>query len=85
MPFHSRLIILAFSALTLSLSAQADEVANPAGKWIFTAQINDTCEFGGQAFLEQTEPGRYTGELTARQSCPELPEDYLVRQTCEAS
>ena len=85
MPFRNRLTILAFGALTLGLTAQADEVANPAGKWIFTAKINSTCEFGGQAFLEQTEPNRYKGEITARQSCPELPEDYLVRQTCEAS
>lgn len=68
-----------------SLSAQADEAANPAGKWVFTADISPTCEFSGQAFLEQTAPNRYTGEITARQSCPELPEDYLVRQDCKAT
>lgn len=80
-----RLAVLSFIFAVAPLATQADEAANPAGKWIFTANISPTCEFSGQAFLEQTSPNRYTGEITARQSCPELPEDYLVRQNCEAS
>ncbi len=64
---------------------QDDEIPNIAGSWTFTARVDPTCTFGGTAHLQQTSPGRFQCELTARQSCSGLPEDYLVRQTCEAS
>ena len=35
-----------------------------------------------KAFLEKTGEDQFTGEVTARQSCPMLEEDYLVRQDC---
>lgn len=79
------LLASALTALCLIPVSAADEAANVAGQWTFTARVGFGCEFGGKAFLEQVEPNRFKGELTARQSCPELPEDYLVRQTCEAS
>jgi hypothetical protein len=80
-----RTISAALIILALSAPAQADEAANVAGRWVFTAQIGMGCDFGGQAFLKQISPDRYEGELTATQSCVDLPEDYIVRQECEAS
>ena len=69
---------------TLSaLPAVAD--TNVAGHWTFSADVADDCEFDGQAFLEKTDDGQFSGEVTARQSCPILEEDYLVRQECDAS
>lgn len=47
--------------------------------------LETNCSFGGSAYLEKTADGRFKGELTARQSCAELPEDYLVRQDCQAT
>ena len=64
-------------------SAAAD--VNIAGHWSFEANVEGDCTFGGTAHLERTGENEFSGELTARQSCPELPEDYLVRQDCEAS
>ena len=58
---------------------------NIAGHWSFEANIEGECTFGGTAHLERTGENEFTGELTARQSCPQLPEDYLVRQDCQAS
>lgn len=58
---------------------------NIAGHWTFTANIAEDCEFGGQAFLEKTGEDQFAGEVTARQSCTMLEEDYLVRQECAAS
>ncbi|MEM1146646.1 MAG: hypothetical protein AAGH49_02575 [Pseudomonadota bacterium] len=76
---------LAF-ALGLSLCTDvASAEANIAGHWTFKANIADECDFGGTAHLEKTGENRFKGELTARQSCTSLPEDYLVRQACEAS
>ena len=66
-----------------ALPAAAD--ANVAGHWTFTANLEADCEFGGQAFLERTGDNTFKGEVTARQSCTMLEEDYLVRQACDAS
>lgn len=67
----------------LAQPALAD--TNIAGQWTFTANISSDCTFGGSAHLEKTGDTTFKGELTARQSCVELPEDYLVRQDCNAS
>lgn len=76
--------LVAFLSLSLlAPTAQAD--TNIAGQWTFSANISDNCSFGGTAVLEKTDETNYTGELTARQSCTDLPEDYLVRQDCSAS
>lgn len=72
-----------FGLLLLAFPAQAD--TNIAGHWTFSADIDPDCSFGGTAHLEKTADGEYKGELTARQSCVELPEDYLVRQDCKAT
>lgn len=80
-------LALAMASLFSLPSAQAEATAqtNIAGRWSFTADIELDCTFGGTAVLENTGDGRYTGELTARQSCPMLEDDYLVRQDCTAS
>ena len=78
-----RICALLFCASLASASAFAD--TNIAGHWTFEANIPNECSFGGTAHLERTAEGRFSGELTARQSCPSLPEDYLVRQECDAS
>lgn len=67
------------------ISGPAFADANLAGQWTFNANIPEDCTFGGSAFLEKTGETTYRGELTARQSCTLLPEDYLVRQDCDAS
>jgi hypothetical protein len=76
---------LATAACFALLSAPAMADINVAGHWNFQANVEADCSFGGTAFLEKTGETTFKGELTARQSCPELPEDYLVRQTCDAS
>lgn len=78
-----RVLCLALSASLMAWSAQAD--VNIAGQWTFQADVENDCDFGGTAYLEKVGEGRYEGELTAQQSCPTLPEDYLVRQSCEAT
>jgi len=78
-----RQLVLAAFACVLTLSATAE--ANIAGHWTFEAVVEADCSFGGTAHLERTSETTFKGELTARQSCPELPEDYLVRQDCQAS
>lgn len=78
-----RTLALALCTSLLTLPALAD--ANIAGHWTFEANVEADCTFGGTAHLERTSDDRFVGELTARQSCPLLPEDYLVRQDCEAS
>lgn len=76
--------LVAFLSLSLlAPTVQAD--TNIAGQWTFSANISDDCTFGGTAVLEKSDETNYTGELTARQSCADLPEDYLVRQDCSAS
>lgn len=79
------LLASTLAVFSLMPIAAADEAANVAGHWTFTARVGLGCEFGGKAFLEQVEPNKFEGELTARQSCPELPDDYIVRQDCQAS
>ena len=78
-----RILAAALLATLSALPATAD--ANIAGHWTFSANVSDDCEFDGQAFLERTGDNKFTGEVTARQSCPVLEEDYLVRQECAAS
>lgn len=78
-----RTLALAISACLLTWSAAAD--VNIAGHWTFSADVENDCTFGGTAHLEKTGENEFKGELTAHQTCPVLPEDYLVRQTCEAS
>lgn len=78
-----RQLVLCLGLGLLAFPAQAD--TNIAGQWTFTANISNGCSFGGTAHLEKTGDTTFEGELTARQSCPELPEDYLVRQYCNAS
>lgn len=64
--------------------ASSDE-ARIAGQWSFTAELDVDCSFGGTAHLEHVGDGKYVGELTARQSCDLLEQDYLVRQDCHAN
>lgn len=78
-----RTLVAAACLGLLSAPAMAD--INVAGHWNFEANVDADCSFGGTAFLERTGETTFKGELTAHQSCPELPEDYLVRQACEAS
>ncbi|MEO0450222.1 MAG: hypothetical protein AAFZ74_07920 [Pseudomonadota bacterium] len=78
-----RMLALAIGTSLLTCPAMAD--VNVAGHWTFEAMLGGECTFGGTAFLERTEENRFTGEITAQQSCPTLPEDYLVRQECTAS
>lgn len=78
-----RLIALALIAGFIPWIATAE--ANIAGHWTFQAVMENDCSFGGTAHLEKTGDSRFSGEVTARQSCPSLPEDYLVRQACDAS
>ncbi len=70
---------------TSLLACPAMAEANIAGQWTFRANLAADCDFGGTAALEKVSEGKYRGELTAQQSCPSLPEDYLVRQECEAT
>ena len=77
-----RTLVAAACLGLLSAPAMAD--INVAGHWNFEANVDADCSFGGTAFLERTGETTFKGELTAHQSCPELPEDYLVRQACEA-
>lgn len=78
-----RTLAAALLAILGALPAAAD--ANIAGHWSFSANVDNDCEFDGQAFLEKTGDGQFSGEVTARQSCPILEVDYLVRQQCNAS
>ncbi len=78
------------SALLVSLSlfaapALADEDYNIAGSWSFSARIDGGCSFGGSAFLEKRPSGKFQCELTARQSCETLEEDFIVRQSCDVT
>ncbi|MEO0606870.1 MAG: hypothetical protein AAFY82_01465 [Pseudomonadota bacterium] len=77
----------ALAALLIAVSVNGAALAedNIAGHWTFEAKIPEDCSFGGTARLEKTGETTYTGELTATQSCPALPDDYVVRQECDAS
>ena len=78
-----RMLVMATAASLLATIAHAD--ANIAGHWTFAAVIENDCTFGGTAHLKKTGDDRFEAELTARQTCPTLPEDYVVRQECSAS
>ncbi|MEL6831132.1 MAG: hypothetical protein AAFO63_13455 [Pseudomonadota bacterium] len=75
----------ATALLAMSPNATAETEFNFAGQWTFEAMIQSDCTFGGTAFFERIEGDAFAGELTARQSCASLPEDYLVRQDCKAT
>ncbi|MEO0550008.1 MAG: hypothetical protein AAFZ91_08805 [Pseudomonadota bacterium] len=77
--------VAGLAILTGGLPAEAQTADSIAGHWTFEARVDPSCSFGGTAFLEQVEDGAYVGELTARQSCDLLEEDYIVRQDCQAS
>ena len=76
---------LAALLISAAISGGAYAEANIAGHWTFEANIPEDCSFGGTARLEKTGDTTYKGEITATQSCPTLPEDYVVRQDCNAS
>lgn len=78
-----RVVLILACVSALQITAQAE--TNIAGQWTFSARISSDCSFGGTAQLKQTSENAYAGELTARQSCTMLEEDYLVRQDCTAS
>jgi len=81
-----RLLILVLFVSTLALPPTwAETDANIAGRWTFTAKLRIDCSFSGTASLQHDGNGKYSGELTARQSCASLEQDYLVRQNCTAS
>lgn len=61
------------------------DTVNISGHWTFSARIQETCTFGGTAQLSQNSAESYVVELTARQSCDYLDEDFLVRQDCQAT
>ena len=73
--------LIAASFIAMPASAEA----NIAGHWTFVADIQEDCSFGGTAHLEKTGETTFKGEITATQSCVSLPEDYVVRQDCNAS
>ncbi len=81
LPLRALMLSVIFG--TMALPAQAE--ANVAGQWTFSADVPYDCTFGGTASLQKVSEGKFEGELTARQSCPELEEDFLVRQNCSAS
>lgn len=80
-------LCLALLAISLGLLpfATAQAPFNFAGHWTFEAILESDCTFGGTAYFERVDSERFKGELTARQSCTSLPEDYLVRQDCNAT
>ena len=79
----TRLLIALISTSILTSPADAD--INIAGQWTFNANVAEECSFGGTAHLKKTGDKTFKGEITARQSCTSLSEDYLVRQDCNAS
>lgn len=85
----TRTTFIALATLAIMIAPAAAQNAptatNIAGQWSFTADIRNECSFGGTANLQHIGNNKYKGELTARQSCISLPEDYLVRQQCDAS
>lgn len=80
-------MLKALTCLVFALAsgpALAQASTNIAGQWTFTATISSDCSFGGTATLVHRGDETYSAELTARQSCTLLEDDYLVRQTCSA-
>ncbi len=81
-----RILAIMLTALALPMQAANAEANIPvAGHWTFTANLKIDCTFAGTGYLKPDGDGKYVGEITARQSCPSLPEDYLVRQDCNAT
>lgn len=76
---------LIFATALTATPALAEVEPNIAGRWTFTAKLQIDCSFSGTASLQHDGNGKYSGELTARQSCTSLEQDYLVRQNCVAS
>lgn len=79
------LLAISLSAAFVPIVSAAEPSPNIAGQWTFTANLQLQCDFGGTAHLTRTADSKYKVELTARQSCPSLEEDYLVRQECVAN
>lgn len=59
--------------------------ADIAGHWSFSARIQQECTFDGTARLRPRDRQTYSVELTARQSCTYLDQDFLVRQVYDAT
>ncbi|MEO0785646.1 MAG: hypothetical protein AAFY10_08085 [Pseudomonadota bacterium] len=56
------------------------------GSWTFKSYTGDACDFGGVARLSNpTSDGVYDCELTARQVCPVVGVEWVVRQSCIAN
>ena len=68
----------------MALTSQAEPSVSLAGHWSFTARVQAECVFGGTAYLQPDDETLYSVSLTARQSCPALEQDYIVRQDCQA-
>lgn len=79
-------LVIAMALLPMGVTtAQTADDANIAGHWTFTAQLEIDCSFAGTARFEHQGDNKYTGELVATQSCPELEQDFVVRQDCRIS
>ena len=79
-------LILFTMAAAAATAEDLENRANLSGMWVFVANIGNACTFTGQAVLTAEADGRnYACELTARQSCPDLGIEYLVRQSCVAT
>ncbi|MEO0982845.1 MAG: hypothetical protein AAFX03_09370 [Pseudomonadota bacterium] len=75
------------AVVLLGASGEADTAPdkNIAGSWTFRAALYDDCEFNGLMRLRPTDDARtYACELTARQSCPSVDMEFVVRQSCVA-
>lgn len=73
-----------FGAPALADSAEGTN-ADIVGNWAFQSNTYDGCDFGGVASLTPAEePNMYECELTARQACPVLNIEWVVRQSCIA-
>lgn len=66
-------------------TAQDSAESNIAGHWTFTARLQIDCTFAGTARFERQSSRTYIGELVATQSCPDLEQDFIVRQDCQVS
>lgn len=85
-PIRSLTAILIASALAAPAAmADSAEGANISGNWTFQAHTYDGCDFGGVTRLTPADrPNFYDCELTARQVCPALEIEWVVRQSCIA-
>lgn len=75
-------LVSTLPTLSADTPVQISDNINIAGHWSFNARIQTECTFGGTAVLTSSGVDTYSVDLTARQSCVSLEEDYLVRQEC---